>query len=340
MDRFLQKRSNAKAEENKKKERELDELIPIDDLMDPYATDEEDEYVLPSTKRQKPLTLDKVNKVKESTESELNKKKKRKPRKQLSRVERLERLKMKTKMFEETKKAQQNESQNQKDQTFTSSTQINHDAFFKRLLPPSTHQGAVDSPNQNKTSCVVREHITSTNTEHKEDSPCYVNVTVAQDKVVKNNTSGQKKIDDFMDQCPVVRPHVEKSEVDSMRTTVKQTMDSTKPDVYDTLSLLMSKMDELNASVGLLRRQVARVEAKSQFASRAESTGISCTSYGDKTDDIFFDFDAVCKREGFPIQTIGGVDNFERKLKDPSYTQKIVSYIYIVRIILSISIKI
>lgn len=85
----------------------------------------------------------------------------------------------------------------------------------------------------------------------------------------------------------------------------------------------MSKMETLNESVGLLRRQLARVEAKSQFKSQFTDHGrYSC----DKTDDIYVDFDAVCKSEGFPISTCDGVEDFNKKLKNPSYRQKIVSY--------------
>lgn len=50
MDRYILKRSRAKAEENKKKEIELDKLIPMDEFTDPYATDEEEEYQLPTKK--------------------------------------------------------------------------------------------------------------------------------------------------------------------------------------------------------------------------------------------------------------------------------------------------
>lgn len=53
MDRFGLQRSRAKAEENKIKEKELDKLIPLNDLTDPYETDGGDEYTPIPAKRQK-----------------------------------------------------------------------------------------------------------------------------------------------------------------------------------------------------------------------------------------------------------------------------------------------
>lgn len=265
MDRYLYKRSTEKAEQNKKRERELDEIIPIQDLSEPFSTDEEEEYVLPATKTQKKTETDKVSRPK--------KKKNNNPDKQLSRVERLARLKMKSKIFEEAKKAaavtEQNES---KKQNSCATTQINHDVFFTQKLPTQ------ETPSKGTASCVLRDHFI----EEKKDSP--LKVTPAQHKVV---------------------PH---------------DVDNNQKKIHDALSFLMAKMEELNDSVGLLRRQVARVEAKSQF--KSGSTDHRC----DKTDDIYMDFDAVCKSEGFPISTCDEVADFNEKLKNSSYRQKIVSH--------------
>lgn len=134
MDRYLYKRSTAKAEENKKRERELDEIIPIQDLMEPFSTDEEEEYVLPVRKKQK-TTEPSADEVRP------NKRKAKKPIKRLSRVERLARLKRKTQMFDEAKKAAASGSSEQ--------TKQNHDMFFT--------QKPTQTPTKDMASCVLRD---------------------------------------------------------------------------------------------------------------------------------------------------------------------------------------
>lgn len=114
---------------------------------------------------------------------------------------------------------------------------------------------------------------------------------------------------------------------------VKQTIDSIVPNVHDTLLSLVSKLDELNASFELLRRQVARMEAKTQLASTKMLNSSNCQSQGNQIDDICFDFDAVCANEGLPICTSEGLVEFEKKLKEnSSYRQKIVRKIIIYNI--------
>lgn len=76
MERYFNPRSRAKAEENKRKEIELDKLVPLNDVTDPFETDEDDEYQ--PEKRRKIFTdsktVSKITKGVKSADHQRNKK--------------------------------------------------------------------------------------------------------------------------------------------------------------------------------------------------------------------------------------------------------------------------
>lgn len=118
---------------------------------------------------------------------------------------------------------------------------------------------------------------------------------------------------------------VDNEEDSSERNTLEKSTTKSSPIALDAMDLLVklaTKVDELNATLDHLRRQVARMEAKTQVSGRFTPVNNHGNDAGLRD---FYDHTAACKAECLPLRTCEDVVNFERKLKDPTYRTKIVS---------------
>lgn len=85
------------------------------------------------------------------------------------------------------------------------------------------------------------------------------------------------------------------------------------------ISLLLERFDQLKDSFELLRRQVARIEAKS-----SNNVGVTQATHSVGI-DAYLDLNASLATEGLPIRNCEGVGVLENKLKNSSYKQRLVS---------------
>lgn len=97
-------------------------------------------------------------------------------------------------------------------------------------------------------------------------------------------------------------------------------------DIARMLASVNEKLGDMNGEILALRRQVARLEAKST---------INQKSNAEFDDNLFLEFDSALAAEGLPIKTVQGVNELEKRLKATafsvqSFRQKLeFIYIYI-----------
>lgn len=86
---------------------------------------------------------------------------------------------------------------------------------------------------------------------------------------------------------------------------------SNESDMYLSLT---DKMDKMFTELQSLRRQVARIEAKSIVGQSGERR-----ITGNLDEDVFLNFESKLAEEGFPIQNVNGVVPLETKLRQSSF---------------------
>lgn len=89
-------------------------------------------------------------------------------------------------------------------------------------------------------------------------------------------------------------------------------------DLQVILKIFNVKFDNLHAEVFFMRKQLARMEAKTKLNQTGQD------SQGSHGLDTFLDFEQSLAKEGLPIKSIEDVNAFEQKLNDPAYRQKMV----------------
>lgn len=94
----------------------------------------------------------------------------------------------------------------------------------------------------------------------------------------------------------------------------------------DLLLSLLARMEKMDETLQLLRRQVARMEAKSMIHHSSGGPPAHASSMKTGDENIFLDYQSTLQTEGLPIRDTEGVDVLENKLKDPSYRQRLVSF--------------
>lgn len=99
----------------------------------------------------------------------------------------------------------------------------------------------------------------------------------------------------------------------SKKTIENSTSEST--DIRTMLITLNGKIDDMNGEIFSLRRQIARVEAKTTIHQKPNETHRTS-----EMDDAFLDFEATLAAEGLPIRSINGVNALENRLKDTAYS--------------------
>lgn len=99
---------------------------------------------------------------------------------------------------------------------------------------------------------------------------------------------------------------------------------SAHADLQVILKIFNVKFDNLHAEVFFMRKQLARMEAKSKLNRMGQD------SHGFQgNDETFLDFEKSLAKEGLPNRCIEDVDAFELKLNDQAYRQKMVYKIYL-----------
>lgn len=117
-------------------------------------------------------------------------------------------------------------------------------------------------------------------------------------------------------------------QLESTIETVNRQDTSESTDIRHLLTTLNGKFDDLNGQIIGLKRQVARLEAKSTMC-RNPNEAISIH----ENDDTFVDFDSALAAEGLPAKSLELVFALENRLKNTafntsSYRQKLVSQPY------------
>lgn len=82
------------------------------------------------------------------------------------------------------------------------------------------------------------------------------------------------------------------------------------------LASLITKVDDINGEILGLRRQIARLEAKSanvQRPNKAQSTF-------ELDESVFLDFESTLAAEGLPIKSVRDVIAFEKRLQETAYS--------------------
>lgn len=279
--------SSLKESMNAERERRLDEIIPLEENDDPYRVDDndEDETYKPSPKKRK---VDIV--------SEKLKKPKQKNPKQLTRQQRLERLKNKTVQYDRRKASSKDDSRTQNSITKSTVTGIS-----------SVNKETPTTSNAPTRSNTILETSTISNSNH--DSFFHTDSTQTQ------NREQYFEINQPENQNCLLRSHTTEQHlgtVDEVQTASNMPI----------LSTILARMDKLSESFELLRRQVARVEAKSTYR---PSPGHMQNSHAPgAVIDNYMDFNATLASEGIPVSTSKGVDDLENKLKDSLYHEKLV----------------
>lgn len=119
--------------------------------------------------------------------------------------------------------------------------------------------------------------------------------------------------------------HSGEIQLESTIESVNRQGTSESTDIRYLLMTLNGKFDDLNGQIGGLKRQVARLEAKSTMC-RNPNEAFALH----QNDDTFVDFDSALAAEGLPAKTIEFVYAFEKRLQitafnTSSYRQKLVS---------------
>lgn len=102
------------------------------------------------------------------------------------------------------------------------------------------------------------------------------------------------------------------------KNTETSTLMMQPPESTDILSMLISlseKINEMNGEMFSLRRQVARIEAKSTVYHKPNETHPAS-----EMDNVFLDFEGSLAAEGLPIKSIDGVNALENRLADTAYS--------------------
>lgn len=102
-----------------------------------------------------------------------------------------------------------------------------------------------------------------------------------------------------------------------------QNCDST--DIRSMLASINTKFDDMNGEISALRRQVARIEAKSSIHCKQNIAHPA----NELDESVFLDFESTLAAEGLPIKSVDGVNALENRLKETAfsampYRQKLV----------------
>lgn len=88
-------------------------------------------------------------------------------------------------------------------------------------------------------------------------------------------------------------------------------------DLHNFIRSLNGKIDDLSSEILALRKQIARMEAKSMYQWNRNSA-CAQNSGAPLGNDIFLDFESSLSAEGLPIKSFDGVIALEAKLKETS----------------------
>lgn len=91
--------------------------------------------------------------------------------------------------------------------------------------------------------------------------------------------------------------------------------------MWGLMKSLVAKIDDLSDEVRSLRKQLARVEAKSAVNQRQSTVHPNDSGMlsNHLNDDVYLDFELTLNKEGLPIKTLDGVIALENKLTESSF---------------------
>lgn len=314
--------SNLKKSMNKEREKKLDAIIPMEEDSDPYKVDDndEDEIYKPSPKKRKvDISKKQRNKTLQNRKTKL------------TRQERLERLKSKTSMYNLLENGPLEK-------------QVQNSASKSEVSRTSTNEKTATNDNQNaifstKTTSQAETSISNSTCTEVSQTPANEQTTPnvnhdaffggALDTIIHNS---QYESEGHRLYAGTTNKN-ESQHIFGMRSqSIEQEFGSDHNDIQTAsnapiLLSILAKMEKLSESFELLRRQVARVEAKSTFHHNPSSGGqhmenAHAPSIGI---DAYLDYNASLATEGLPISTCEGVDALENKLQNQSYRQGLVS---------------
>lgn len=285
--------SDLNAKQKEEMEKELDIIIPIGINEDPFHDDdniEEDRNYEPSPKKFKPIHNSEPKSMKPRLNSgrnnvvSLNKKK-------LTPKERLLRLKKRVSAY---KNASSNRAVPSQPVVNCSVDLVSNDLNL-----------SMDLSKKNE----IPENVQAIDLNHDN----FFDETITED--VQNNARVEAGIEKLL--CATTTEEILQQTEPSMAISCGK---ENPPLDQDKLIALMMKIEELTGVVNSLRRQIARIEAKSMI--NPKSTVPSTHASIDHS--VFLDFEPSLAAEGFPILTCNGVETLDLKLKDTSYRQKLV----------------
>lgn len=96
----------------------------------------------------------------------------------------------------------------------------------------------------------------------------------------------------------------------------KNSTKSSESDIERMLASLITKVDDMNGEILGLRRQIARLEAKSANVQRPNKA----QSAFELDESVFLDFESTLAAEGLPIKSVRDVIAFEKRLQETAYS--------------------
>lgn len=203
--------------------------------------------------------------------------------------ERIMRLKNKTEKYEANKQSSNSVSAENSAINKTATKGLhNYDAFFVGVQSTSVNNsnldpGKANSSTSNTSVTILQEEVTNSEAislSHKMDSICELSTT----ERFKESSN------------------MENSQMARM------------------LLSLVAKVEQLTDEVHSMRRQMARMEAKSTL----NSTENGASRIMDREESVFLNYDASLLAEGLPVRNVDDVERLETKLKQQPYRQKLV----------------
>lgn len=288
-----QKRSaigNSELEKKKQiaREKYLDKIAPIE--IDVFADGDDD--VLDADYKPSP----KKPKIVPSTENRKKSKKNSNPARKLTPMERIERLKRKSSKLLMTKQAHNTIASTGDPLVNVSTTSLPRE---------------IDSP--------INRSLMK---KHPQIEPKEV---VNHDEFFKEfDSDADKNRHEHIHQAPLLPKknkddslNGEKDSEKGIRRDTASICSNEQQNVRTILEFFSGRFDYLHAEILALRKQLARIEAKSIQHTREPQ---SCQF----DDGVFLDFEQSLAKEGLPIKSVNGVNELERKLTDPVYRKKLV----------------
>lgn len=313
--------SSLEASKAKENEKILDKIIPMNEQVDPYATDGDDDVSYqPSPKKAKRPGIEKRGKQKT---------RKNNKRKILSKEDRVQRLKNKTLSgylrqksttpITEPIQSAATKSVQSADLSVGNS-QPNYDHFFTEVSTRSVlqHDMFNSSASASKTTSNTEQGNVSMDCMGGSRSASYSeqkNDSILESTDIRSKNSAVDLINSSSDRLK----GLERNRETQQRSQNESTVDTSQVSNH-TMMKLLEHVEKLTESVESLRRQVARVEAKGVLNQRSPRS-----SSESENEHALYDIDSSLASYGLPLRKYEDTNDFNSKLKEAAFRQKIVS---------------